>query len=115
MRVPRMMPWLSTWMFHPALAAGAAAVASPILIHLLSRRRFRRVRWAAIEFLLQAHNKNRRRVKMEQIILLALRCLAILLLALMVARPFIRPGIAATLLGSAPRTERIIVLDDSYS
>lgn len=110
-----MLPWLSTWLFNPWLAVGTAAVASPILIHLLSRRRFRRIRWPAMEFLLAAHQKNRRRVRMEQLILLLLRCLAVFLLALMVARPFLRPGLAATLLGAAPRSERIIVLDDSFS
>lgn len=110
-----MLPWLSSWLFHPLLAAGTAAVASPILIHLLSRRRFRRVRWAAIEFLLKAYQQNRRRVRMEQLILLAVRCLAVLLLALAFARPFLRPGAAAAILGSAPRTERIVVLDDSFS
>lgn len=110
-----MFTWLSTWLLHPFMAVGAAAAASPILIHLLSRRRFRRVRWPAMEFLLAAHSKNRRRVRMEQLILLALRCLAILLMALALARPFVRPGVAAAILGGGARTERIILLDDSLS
>ena len=110
-----MFGWLSTFLMNPALAVGGAAVASPILIHLFARRRYRRVRWAAMEFLLDAQRKNRRRVKLEQMILLALRCLAILLLAAMIARPFLRAGTAATLLGARARTERIIVLDDSFS
>ncbi len=110
-----MIQWLSTFMLNPLMALGAAAVASPILIHILSRRRFRRVRWAAMDFLLAAHKKNRRRIRLEQLILLALRCLAIVLLALMIARPFVRPSAFATLVGAAPRTERIILLDDSFS
>lgn len=109
------MTWLGNWFFHPALALGAAAVAAPILIHILSRRRFRLVRWPAMEFLLIAHKRNRRRVQIEQLILLALRCLIVALLAMMVARPFLRPGAAAAILGSAPRTERIVLLDDSFS
>jgi len=109
------MNWLSTWLFHPALALGVAAVASPILIHILSRRRFKLVRWPAMEFLLAAHKRNRRRVQIEQLILLALRCLIVALLAMLVARPFLRPSAAAAILGSAPRTERIILLDDSFS
>lgn len=107
--------WLSGFLFNPAMAAGTAAVASPILIHILSRRRFRRIRWAAMDFLLEAQRRNRRRVKLEQLVLLALRCLAVLLVALMIARPFVRPGTAAALLGPAPRTERVFLLDDSYS
>lgn len=100
---------------HPGLAAGAAVAAVPILIHILSRRRVRVVRWAAMEFLLAALKRRRRRVRIEQLLLLALRVLVALLLALMIARPFLRPAAAAALLGSAPRTERIIVLDDSLS
>lgn len=107
--------WMSGWLMHPAMLLGTAAVASPILIHLLSRRRFRRVRWAAVEFLLQAHRHNRRRMNLEQWLLLAVRCLVLMLLALVIARPFVRPGLAATLLGGASRGERIILLDDSAS
>jgi len=63
-------------------------MAVPILIHLLARRRFRRIRWAAMDFLLDAERRNRRRMRLEEWILLLLRCLAVLLLALLVARPF---------------------------
>ena len=77
----------------PALAwAGAGAVAAPILIHLLARRRFKRIRWAAMDFLIDAERRNRRRIRMEEWILLALRCLAVALLGLLVARPFITPS-----------------------
>ncbi len=100
----------------PALFyGGAAAVSAPILIHLLARRRFKRIRWAAIEFLVDAQRRNRRRIRLEEWVLLALRCLAILFVALIVSRPYIVPsGLAAGLSGSR-RTERIFVLDDSYS
>ncbi|MCH7839985.1 MAG: BatA domain-containing protein, partial [Planctomycetes bacterium] len=83
----------------PALfVGGAAAMAAPILIHLLSRRRFKRIRWAAMDFLIDAERRNRRRIRMEDWILLALRCLAVFLLGLMLARPFVSPvGLAAAL------------------
>jgi len=110
-----MFEWLAGFMFNPTMAIGAGAVASPILIHILSKRRFRRVRWGAMAFLLEAQQRNRRRVRMEQWLLLLLRCLAVLLIALMIARPFVRPGAMATLLGAAPRTERVILIDDSFS
>ena len=100
----------------PALFyGGAAAVAVPILIHLLARRRFRRIRWAAMDFLIDAERRNRRRMRLEEWILLVLRCLAVLLLALLVARPFIIPSGAAAFLGGARRTERLVLLDDSFS
>ncbi|MCZ6815319.1 MAG: BatA domain-containing protein [Planctomycetota bacterium] len=110
-----MFEWLSGFLFNPGLAVGATAVAGPILIHIFSRRRFKRVRWAAMAFLLEAQRKNRRRVRLEQLILLLLRCLAVFLLAMMIARPFLRPSVAAALIGVGARTERIFLIDDSYS
>jgi hypothetical protein len=109
-----MWAWLSSFLLNPAMAIGSAAVASPILIHLLSRRRFRRIRWAAMSFLLEAQKKNRRRVRIEQLILLALRCLALLLLAFVMMRPFLSAG-ALGALSTAARSERIFLLDDSFS
>ncbi|GMU33169.1 MAG: BatA domain-containing protein [Planctomycetia bacterium] len=109
-----MWVWLSSFLLNPAMAIGSAAVASPILIHLLSRRRFRRIRWAAMSFLLEAQKKNRRRVRIEQLILLALRCLALLLLAFVMMRPFLSAGALGALSATA-RSERIFLLDDSFS
>ncbi len=110
-----MFDWLSGFLLNPALVLGVGAVSSPILIHILSRRRFRRVRWAAMTFLLEAHRRNRRRVRLEQLILLFLRCLAVLLIAVMMARPFVRGGLLGLLAGAEARTDRIFLLDDSYS
>jgi len=99
----------------PALAtAGVAAVAVPILIHLLARRRFKRIRWAAMDFLIDAERRNRRRIQMEDWILMALRSLAVLLIGLLVARPFFSPTGLVAWAGSQ-RTERVLVIDDSFS
>ena len=103
-------------MVSPALFyAGVGAASVPILIHLFSKRRFRRIRWAAIDFLLEADRRNRRRVRLEEMILLALRCLAMALIGVMVARYFLRPEALMAVLGSPAATTRIIVLDDSFS
>ncbi len=95
------------------LFAGSAAVAAPIIIHLLNRRRFKKVDWAAMDFLLEAQRLNRRRVKLEEMILLLLRCLAMILIGLMIARPSLDINISGIL--EAGQTERVIVLDDSLS
>lgn len=72
---------------HPILlAAGLAALAIPILIHLLMRRRRKPVRWAAMRFLVEAYKRQRRRRRIEQILLLSLRCLVVSLLAVAIAR-----------------------------
>lgn len=100
---------------NPALLGGLGLVALPIIIHLLSRRQYRRIEWGATRFLLEAEKENRRRVRFEQWLLLALRCLVMALLALLVARPFVQPGALAALLGTRGAVARILVLDDSAS
>lgn len=110
-----MFTWFSSWMVGPlVLGAAAALVSLPIIIHLLNKRKFRIVDWAAIEFLLDADKRNRRRLRLENLILLLLRCLAVLLLGLMLARPFACSPLAARLL-DAEQFERIVLLDDSLS
>ena len=106
---------LAFWFVNPALLGGLGFVALPILIHLFSRRRFRRIEWGAMRFLLEAEKENRRRLRVEQWLLIALRCLALALLALLLARPFVQPGLVASLLGGQGRVQRVILLDDSAS
>lgn len=72
--------------------AGAVAVLVPILIHLLSRRRRRPIEWAAMRFLLEAFRRHRRRLRLEQLLLLAVRCLIVALLGLALARPILEGG-----------------------
>jgi len=72
-----------------AMLAGLAAVAIPIIIHLLNRHRATIVDWGAMRFLLDSLTMRRRRIMLEEIILLALRCLVVALLALAMARPFL--------------------------
>lgn len=109
------MDFLGISAINPALLFGGLAVASPIIIHLLSKRKFKILEWAAMDFLLEAERRNRRRVRLEQLILLLLRCLAMLLIALMVSRPFVKPTGFAAGLAQAVRFERVVLLDDSPS
>ena len=110
-----MLQWLGISAVNPLLLWGALAIAAPIIIHLLSKRKFRTVEWAAMDFLLDADKRNRRRVRMENLILLVLRCLAVLLIALLVSRPFLSPAGMASLGVSSSGVERIVLLDDSPS
>jgi uncharacterized membrane protein len=106
---------LAVSFFNPLLLGGLVLVALPILIHWLFRRRYRRIEWAAMHFLLEAQRETRRRRRFEQWLLLALRCLAIGLLALFLARPFVQPGDLANLFAGSEAIDRIIVLDDTGS
>ncbi len=67
---------------------GLAAVSVPIVIHLLNRRQARRVEWGAMQFLRASLASRNRRILIEEIILMAIRCLWIALVALALARPF---------------------------
>jgi len=97
---------------NAALLAGAFAVAIPIIIHLFHKSRFKIVKWGAMHLLEAVIRQNQRRVRIEQWILLAIRCAIPLLLALAMARP-IWQG-AAKLLGNA-KTSTLVLLDNSYS
>lgn len=74
----------------PAIAiAGAGAVSIPLAIHLLFRRKRRTIEWAAMQFVQQAWAARRRRVRLEQITLLVLRCLVPILLGLALSQPLL--------------------------
>src|SRR5438067_4418800 len=94
--------------------AGLGLVSIPIIIHLLNRRRYKVVNWAAMEFLLRAMKKNRRRLRFEQWLLLATRCLLLLLLGAALARPL---GCEKSAIGSLGRRTSlsVFVIDNSYS
>lgn len=107
--------WFAGFISNPLLLGiGVPLVALPIIIHLLNKRKFKIVDWAAMDFLLDADKRNRRRVRLENLILLLLRCLAVLLIAFLLARPFLPTSLTAGLLDSAA-FERIVLIDDSLS
>src|SRR5438552_15944804 len=97
---------------NPAnMVIGGALISSPIIIHLINRMRFRRVKWAAMEFLLKSQKRNRRRLIIEQLILLALRCLLVLLVGLLLAR-FIHDALA---FAQPQGSLHVVALDDTAS
>ena len=68
---------------------GLLALAIPILIHLLNRSKPRVMEWAAMQFLLSSLTYRSRRILLEELVLLVLRCLTLACLALALARPFL--------------------------
>ncbi len=99
--------------FNPALLWFMIGGSIPIIIHLLHRQKYRRVRWAAMEFLLAALKKTQRRLRIENLLLLLIRILIMLILALALARPFFREA-PLTLLQDSD-THHVFVIDNSYS
>src|SRR5580704_9107260 len=97
----------------PSLLWFLPLVGLPILIHLINMLRHRRVRWAAMEFLLQSQKRNRTWVMLKQFLLLLLRMMAVAAVILMIAQPRARNSLAA--LFGATKSHHIVILDDSYS
>jgi hypothetical protein len=97
----------------PAMLIGLAAVAIPVLIHLLNRRRYEIVNWGAMHFL-QISAATRRRILIEEILLLLLRMGLIALLVLAMAAPYAdSPALAR--LGPKSNRDVVLILDGSCS
>ena len=78
----------------PLFLAGAAAAAVPIVLHLLKREPEPRVKFASVKLIKQAPVEHTDRRRLRELLLLALRVTALILLALAFARPFLASGAA---------------------
>jgi len=96
------------------ILAGLVAVALPLLIHLLTRQRLKRIEFSSVSFLKLLQAKKMRRVRLREIILLILRTLIVLLLILAFARPALRGSLAGGVKAHANTTVAIL-LDNSLS
>jgi hypothetical protein len=95
----------------PLFLIGGAAIAGPILYHLIRRTTRQRTVFSSLMFLLPSPPRISKRHKLEHILLLILRCLALALLALGFSRPFFRQAPLVDPTASAPK--RIVVLVDT--
>lgn len=109
------MSWLSQYFLHPGfvLPWGVALLAVPVVIHLLNRLRYRRVRFAAMTFLLQSQHRHRRRLWLEQLLLLVARVLVVAVVLLLVARLVLDPAQLSIFRGAT--VHHVVLLDDSGS
>jgi len=109
-----MSTWILQHFLNPGLFwPGMALLAAPVIIHLINRLRYRRVRFAAMEFLLASQKQNRRRILIEQLLLLLLRMALILLIVGLIARLITDPSQLSLFQGA--RSQHVVVLDDSAS
>ncbi len=95
----------------PALLAGAALVALPIVLHLIMRRESKLLKFPALRFVQQRRMLNQHRLRLRQWLLLALRCAIIAFLAFALARPTLRGSIGAGKEGAAVASA--LVFDNS--
>ena len=75
--------------FAPLMLFGLVAAAAPVLLHLFRKRTARRMAWGAWQFLAESMRQKRRRILLEEIILLAVRTAILALAALAFARPYL--------------------------
>lgn len=102
-----------SFLFPAILTIGLPLLAMPLLIHLINLRRQRKIRWAAMQFLLESERQNKRWILFKQWLLLAARTATIALLVLLLAHVVVRNE-WLRLLGSGT-THHVILVDDSYS
>lgn len=96
----------------PLMLWGMAATSVPIILHLFYRSRYRTVPWAAMKFLLNSVEQTSRRLRFQELLLLAARTLLLALLALALARP---STVARGGSSSGDAVDAVLLIDTSYS
>src|SRR5437867_7896120 len=79
-----------------SLLLGGAFVAIPVVLHLIMRQRPKQLIFPALRFVHERRLANQRRLQLRHWLLLLLRCGAIGLLALALARPSVASGVASS-------------------
>ncbi|MCC6311633.1 MAG: BatA domain-containing protein, partial [Trueperaceae bacterium] len=102
-----------SWFLNPGMLLFAACGAIPVIIHLFNRQQYKRIAWAAMEFLLAAIKRTQSRLRLENLLLLLARIAIMILLALALAQPLLENNPLAGLESS--ETHLILVIDNSYS
>src|SRR5687768_17453111 len=98
---------------NPFFLLGLAALAAPVLVHLVRRTRARRVEFPALYFVRQVPQRTIRRRTLRDLLLLALRCLTLLLVVFAFTRPFFT-GAAPAAAAEGTRFT-VVLLDASLS
>lgn len=103
------MDYLSPWRL-----IGLAALVVPVILHLLQRKRIIKLPFSTLRFLKAVAARTSRRSRLENILLLLLRCLTISALVLAAAQPVVSPS-ATTFFGGDVLRTIVLVLDNSMS
>lgn len=97
---------------NPLLLIGALGLALPILAHLLNRFQVQHTDWAAMQFLNRAVRVRSRQIKLRDLLLLIMRCVAMILLVLALSRP---SWTGDSMLPGERRAGVVIAIDSSFS
>ena len=102
-------------LMHPMLLLGALGIALPILAHLLNKHQYKETPWAAMQFLNRAVRVRSRQIRLRDLLLLLLRCLALLLIVFALTRPSLQRGKVSSVIEGENRAAVIIAIDASFS
>jgi len=100
---------------HGYLLAGLLLVGVPVLLHLIMRQKPRHLQFPAFRFLRQRHLINRRKLRLQHLLLLLLRMGVIAALCLALARPRVAAERVAALLSNERPVAAVLVFDTSAS
>ena len=103
------MSFLTPWLLY-----GFAALAAPVIIHLWQRKRVIKVPFSTLRFLKIIAARTSRSAKIENLLLLLLRCLIFALVILAAARPVVSTDATRLFGGNVPRSIALVV-DHSLS
>src|SRR5580704_2799513 len=98
----------------PGLIYGLSLLAVPILIHLWQRKKVVQMPFSTLRFLKIVAARTSRSSKIENLLLLLLRCLVIALVAVAAARPVVSTEASKLFGGNVPRSIALII-DQSMS
>jgi hypothetical protein len=97
---------------QPILLVGLPLALLPVIVHLINQHRHRTVRWAAMMFLLDAKKMTKGLARLRQILILAMRVLAVAALVFAASRPLAGGWIG---LAGGRADSLLILLDRSAS
>jgi hypothetical protein len=100
---------------NPFFLLAAAGIALPIIAHLLNKQEYQETDWAAMQFLNRTLRIQSRQIKIKDILLLILRCLAILFLVLALSQPITKSNNSLVTAVGQRRAGVVIALDASFS
>ena len=98
----------------PLMLVGVTALAVPIAIHLIGRRRARVVRFAALDFLMATRRRTARKFRLRERLLLVVRALACAAVAVALAKPYTSCTRKGPQVTRGPQAA-MLVIDDSFA
>src|ERR1700745_1818876 len=97
---------------YPQFLWALSLLSLPVIIHLFNFRRYKKVYFTNVKFLREIQEETKSSSRLKELLILAMRCLAIACLVLAFAQPFIPGGLNTAKRGN---TAVSIYIDNSFS